>query len=167
MQHFAMRKQGRDDAANMQEGSGWYLRMKVDDSGACGGDPDLVWFRAHERKDGGGDLLRAEGGFRDGEEAEFLESVNQLAGTDAGILGDEGRGERDDDCALAVDEGFGAGQIVADLLGVVGTGKRAVAAEDAEFGNDTRIIVLNADGFYGAFADAFIAILTFVLLVFM
>ena len=162
-QHFAVREQGREDGRNVGLAVGAVLGDIVDNHGTGRGDPDALRLAAHERGDASRDLLRAQGRLRDGVEAEALECVNQLRGADAGELRDERGREGDDHGAAALEQLLGGGQIVAYLLGAVGAGEHAVAADDAELGDDARAGVLHADGFDRTLANAFVAILALAL----
>lgn len=113
----------------------------------------------HERKNTGRDLLCSKRGFRDARETKLAKCADQLSRSDSGKLSDEGRRKGDENRALAGKEFFDERKVVANLLGVAGTSKDAIAAEDAVLRNDPCISILYANGFDGALANALVAVL--------
>jgi hypothetical protein len=157
---------GRQDRANMRQAFRMIFADEIHDRGTCGRNPDLLVRCASTKRCWPKPAARPER-FPTRQRTQLLERTNQLRWPHSGILRHKRRSKRGNDRALAIDQGLGAGQVVAHLLGVAGAGQRAVAAQDAEFRHDLRAIILYANRLYRAFADAFIAILALVLPVLM
>ena len=92
-------------------------------------------------------------------EAQLLQGFPHTVDTHALIVGHEGGGQAHDDLFPALQEHFGFFRFVHDLLGILGTHHKTVAAEDALSPDDIGLIAGKADGFDRAMTDAFVAVL--------
>ena len=157
-----MGEHGGYDGGDVVHEVGGVFADVFDDDGAGGGEVDAVVGLLEEAFGAVRDDFCPEGRFGDFGEAEFFDGGDEGFGGDVAEFADVGGGQGEEDAFVLLEGHFGPGEAVADFFGAGGAHLGAVAAVDAAFLDDGGFVVLHADGFHGAFPDAFIAVLAVV-----
>ena len=155
---LAVRLHGGEHLGQVGEHGGVILLDEHVDGRAAAGNEHALLALAHDARVLVADQLRAHGGFLHLGKAQALEGVrHHVQGADAEIR-DEGRGQAAHHMLACGNGLLDAGHVIADLLGLLGAGHEAVAAQDALVVHDLGGVVGIGDRLDRAGADALVAV---------
>ena len=155
---LAVRLHGGEHLGQVGEHGGVILLDEHVDGRAAAGNEHALLALAHDARVLVADHLRAHGGFLHLGKAQALEGVgHHVQGADTEIR-DEGRGQAAHHMPAGGDGLLDAGHVVSDLLGLLGAGHEAVAAQDALVVHDLGSVVGIGDRLDRAGADALVAV---------